>query len=158
GDAGGSRSGASTPADDRNETVKQGFVAEGVADLGVNTEPGQQLGEPAGIDEHVVVGLVITTPEFALTDEHRHLTPKDPVVEDRAARHEGPVISEPDPGRLFAAGSSPLEVTDVEGEYPGDLERIRHGGQRTIDVLLAVEVAQRVTDADDRIGCGQRIR
>src|SRR3954466_7392754 len=137
--AGGSRSGGSAAADDGNESGRERLVAEGVADLRVDTERGQEVGEPVGIDEHVVVSFVVTTPEFAFTDEHRHLASEDPIIDDRAARGEDPVISEPDPGWLFAASGSPLEVTDVEGEYPGDRERTRHGGQRTIDVFLAVE-------------------
>src|SRR4051812_31849338 len=105
-----------------------------MADLRVDIEPGQELREPAGVDEHVVVGFVVTTPEFAFTDEDRHLASEDPIIDDRTARGEAPIISEPAPGWLFGAGGPPLEVTGVEGEYPGALERTRHAGQRTIDV------------------------
>ena len=152
-----SRSGGSEAADGPQASGKQCLVAEGLADVRVDAEPSKELWESAGVDEHVVVRLVITTPEFAVTDEHRHLTPEDPITDDRATRREHPVLSEPDPGRLPAPGRSPLQVADVEREWPGVLERTRHGGQRTIDFFLAVEVAQRMTDTDDRIGGRQRI-
>lgn len=132
------QSGGSTAADDRNEACHECLVAEGVADLRLDTEPGKELGDPARIDEHVVVGFVVATPEIAFTDEDRHLAPEDPIIDDRAASGEEPVISEPDPRWLFAAGDSPREVTDVEREHPGGLERTRHRGQGTIDVFLAV--------------------
>src|SRR4051794_13905629 len=59
--AGGSRAGGSAAADDRNESAQECLVADGVADLRADTERGQEVAEPAGIDEHVVVGFVVTT-------------------------------------------------------------------------------------------------
>ena len=65
---------------------------------------------------------------------------RSPMTERRVVRTQ----SSPNqtPGGCPLLGGSPLQVADVEREYPGVLERTGDGGQRTIDVFLAVEVAR----------------
>src|SRR6516165_11899638 len=47
----------------------------------VDTEAGEQRGELCCVDQHVVVDLIVATPEFAVdSDKSRHRTPEGATV------------------------------------------------------------------------------
>src|SRR5437868_14967104 len=101
------------------EARGQDFVAERMPKFGAHSMPCQPGRELGGIDEHVVVHLVIATPKLRTgANEGRHFSPKRSRIGNGSARDKHPILAEPHLRWFVATRFAVSDVAYVEREDP----------------------------------------
>lgn len=144
--------------DDRSQPWWQRLRSERRPDLGFHAVSAQQRGNLRGIDQHVFVVLVVTSPgSVGVSDEGSDVADEYFRSRRREPRDDRPVLADIGIVRAGSTGDAPLQVAEVKREHAARTQRFSNSDQRAVDRLSGRQVVQRVADRDDRIGRRERI-